>query len=99
VARSSFCIAGCLLLLALAGCGGGNTTQNPPPPTVGQIYVTKVNFRDILRFRARDNGDVAPQQTITPPSVRIITGPNTNLDSTFPGVPPLIEGIAVDPTR
>lgn len=68
--RSTGHIVWALLLLgAFAGCGGGSSNPPPPPPpTVGQIYVTKVNFRDILRFRAGDNGNVAPQQTISPPS-------------------------------
>ena len=52
-----------LLLSILAGCGGGNSTQNPPPPTVGQIYVARATFGEVLRFRAGDNGNVAPQQS------------------------------------
>jgi WD40 repeat protein len=35
--------------------------------------------------------------TINP--VRIITGPNTQLDTPIRGIPPLVIGIAVDPTR
>jgi hypothetical protein len=35
--------------------------------------------------------------TISP--VRVITGPATTLDSTTPGIPPLIDGVVVDPTR
>jgi hypothetical protein len=30
---------------------------------------------------------------------RIITGPHTDLDSPLRGIPPLVGGIAVDPTR
>ena len=52
-----------LLLSVLAGCGGSNNTQNPPPPTVGQIYVARATFGQILRFRAGDNGNIAPQQS------------------------------------
>ncbi|HSK45979.1 MAG TPA: hypothetical protein VLA83_19045 [Candidatus Binatia bacterium] len=52
-----------LLLSVLAGCGGSNNTQNPPPPTVGQIYVARATFGQVLRFRAGDNGNIAPQQS------------------------------------
>lgn len=53
-----------LLLSVLAGCGGSNNTQNPPPPTVGQIYVARATFGQVLRFRAGDNGNIAPQQSL-----------------------------------
>lgn len=53
-----------LLLSVLAGCGGSNNTQNSPPPTVGQIYVGRATFGQVLRFRAGDNGDIAPQQSL-----------------------------------
>jgi hypothetical protein len=35
--------------------------------------------------------------TVNP--TRVIAGSQTQLDSSFPGVPPLVIGIAVDPTR
>lgn len=59
-----------LLLSALAGCGGSNSKQTPPPPPtiIGQIYVAKATFGDILRFRAGDNGNVAPQQHMNAPN-------------------------------
>jgi hypothetical protein len=54
-----------LALAWLAGCGGSSSTPNtPPPPTIGQIYITKGTGAPIVRFRAGDNGDVAPQQEI-----------------------------------
>jgi len=53
-----------LLLSVLTGCGGSNNTRNPPPPTVGQIYVARATFGQVLRFRAGDNGNIAPQQSL-----------------------------------
>jgi len=85
-----------LALTWLAGCGGSSSTPNaPPPPTIGQIYVTKVNAGDILRFRAGDNGDVAPQQHMNAPnahtsSLSIDVAHDRLAGTSFDGTPILV---------
>lgn len=57
-----------------------------------ELYVTLFN-PEILVY----SNIFAASGTITP--ARTITGPLTDLDSQLPGIPPLIQGVAVDPTR
>jgi hypothetical protein len=53
-----------LMLAGLAGCGGSSSTPAPPTPTIGQVSVLKGMGAHIVRFKAGDKGDVAPQQEI-----------------------------------
>lgn len=80
-----------LLLSILAGCGGSNNPQNPPPPTLGQIYVARATFGQVLRFRAGDNGNIAPQQSFDsqahPGSMCIDVAHNRIGATSFDGTP------------
>jgi hypothetical protein len=55
------CLLAITVLIAAAGCGSSNTPNTPPPPTIGQIYVSRDIFSALFRFKAGDNGNVAPQ--------------------------------------
>lgn len=50
-----------MVLIAAAGCGSSNTANTPPAPTIGQIYVGREIVPALFRFKAGDNGNVAPQ--------------------------------------
>lgn len=63
--NSGHLVAGLILLGVLAGCGGSGT-PTAPPPTLGQIYVAKGTGAFIVRFKAGDNGNVAPQSGMSP---------------------------------
>jgi len=58
----------------------------------GDLYVV-TSSPEILAF----SNVFSASGAISP--VRVIMGPKTTLDSLTPGIPPLIDGVAIDPTR
>jgi hypothetical protein len=62
------CLLAITVLIAAAGCGSSNTPNapnTPPPPTIGQIYVGRDIVPAMFRFKAGDNGNVAPQALVS----------------------------------
>ena len=62
------CLLAITVLIAAAGCGLSihlNAPNTPPPPTIGQIYVGRDIVPAMFRFKAGDNGNVAPQALVS----------------------------------
>jgi DNA-binding beta-propeller fold protein YncE len=87
-----------------AGVANGNVAPSASftlaPSGAAQMAVTPAGDLYVTEFAPEIRAYVnifAASGTITP--VRIITGPHTDLDTNFRGIPPLVVGIAIDPTR
>ena len=53
------CALVAVVLIAAVGCG--SSTNTPPQPTIGQIYAGRGIVPTMFRFKAGDNGNIAPQ--------------------------------------
>jgi len=104
VGSAFFNNASAVRVFANAGSLNGNVAPSAvfslSTGTMSQISVTPAGELYVVGFSPQIvvfSNVFNATGTLNP--VRVIAGPHTDLDSNIPGAPPLVSGIAVDPTR